>query len=49
MIANYVMNCEVPIKDKFKADEQLNFQFELEEHMKDFNIKDFKNGTFYAH
>jgi hypothetical protein len=49
MIANYVMNCEVPIKDKYKATQQLPFQFELEEHMKDFNIKDFKNGTFYAH
>lgn len=49
MIANYVMNCEVPIKDEYKATEQLPFQSELEEHMKDFNIKDFKNGTFYAH
>lgn len=49
MIANFVMNCEVPIKDEFKATEQLPFQAELEEHMKDFNIKDFKNGTFYAH
>jgi hypothetical protein len=49
MIANYVMNCEVPIKEEYKAKEQLPFQFELEEHMKEFNIKDFKNGTFYAH
>lgn len=49
MIANYVMNCEVPIKDEFKAAEQLPFQDKLEEHMKSFNIKDFKNGTFYAH
>lgn len=49
IIANYVMNCEVPIKDCYKAKEQLPFQFELEEHMKSFNIKDFKNGTFYAH
>lgn len=49
MIVNYVMNCEVPIKDEFKASEQLPFQAELEEHMKTFNIKDFKNGTFYAH
>lgn len=49
MIANYVMNCEVPIKDKFKANEQLPFQAELEEHMKSFNIKDFKNNQFFAH
>lgn len=49
MIANYVMNCDVPIKDKYKANEKLPFQYELEEKMKSFNIKDFKNGTFYAH
>ena len=49
LIANYVMNVEVPIKDEFKGKEQLPFQAELEEHMKEFNIKDFKAGTFYAH
>lgn len=49
LIANYVMNCEIPIKDKYKATEKLSFQYDLEEHMKDFNIKDFKNGNFYAH
>lgn len=49
MIANYVMNCALPIKDKFKLNEKLQFQYELEEHMKDFNIKDFNNGTFFAH
>lgn len=49
LIANFVMNCEVPIKDKYIANEKLPFQAELEEHMKDFNIKDFKNGNFYAH
>lgn len=49
MIANYVMNCALPIKDKFKLNEKLPFQYELEEHMKDFNIKDFNNGTFFAH
>jgi hypothetical protein len=46
MIANYVMNCEVPIKDEFKGNEKLKFQFELEEKMKHFDIHDFKNGTF---
>lgn len=49
LIANYAMNIEVPIKDEFKGKEQLPFQAELEEHMKEFNIKDFKAGTFYAH
>ena len=49
LIANYAMNVEVPIKDEFKGKEQLPFQAELEEHMKEFNIKDFKSGTFYAH
>lgn len=49
LIANYAMNVEVPIKDEFKGKEQLPFQAELEEHMKEFNIKDFKAGTFYAH
>lgn len=49
LIANYAMNVEVPIKDEFKGKEQLPFQAELEEHMKKFNIKDFKAGTFYAH
>lgn len=49
LIANYAMNVEVPIADEFKGKEQLPFQTELEEHMKEFNIKDFKNGTFYAH
>jgi len=49
MIANYVMNCAVPIKEEFKGKEKLSFQYELEERMKSFNIKDFKNGTFSVH
>lgn len=49
LIINFVMNCEIPIKDKYKSNEKLLFQYELEEHMKDFNIKDFKSGNFYAH
>ncbi len=49
MIANFAMNCDTPIKDKFKGEERLPFQDDLEEHMKEFNIKDFRNGTFYAH
>lgn len=49
LIANYAMNCETPIKEQYIGKEKLQFQFDLEEHMKDFNIKDFKNGDFYAH
>lgn len=49
MIVNYVMNCPIPIEDKYKGEKRLPFQDELESHMKDFNIKDFKDGTFYAH
>ena len=49
MIANYAMNCEVPIKDEFKGTERMQFQDDLEEHMKEFNLKDFKNGAFFAH
>ena len=49
MTANYIMKCEVPIDDRFKGKEKLKFQYELEEKMKDFNINDFKNGTFSVH
>lgn len=49
LIVNYAMNCETPIKEQYIGKEKLQFQFDLEEHMKDFNIKDFKNGDFYAH
>jgi hypothetical protein len=49
MIANYVMNCDLPIKEQYIGKERLPFQDELEERMKSFNIKDFKDGNFYAH
>lgn len=49
MTANFVMNCNVPIKDDYIVKEKLPFQSELEEHMKEFNIKDYKNGAFFAH
>lgn len=49
MIANFVMNCDLPIKEKYIHSDKLPFQYELEEKMKSFNIKDFKNGNFYAH
>ncbi|MDE5983883.1 MAG: hypothetical protein K2H13_01335 [Eubacterium sp.] len=49
LIANYVMNCDLPIKEQYIGKERLPFQNELEEKMKSFNIKDFKNGNFTAH
>ena len=49
MTANYVMNCSLPIKDEFKGSEKLEFQKELEEKMKHFDMKEFKNGTFSVH
>lgn len=47
MIANYVMNCEIPIKDKFIVKDKLPYQAKLEEKMKEFNLKDFNSGSFY--
>lgn len=49
LIANYVMNCDLPIKKDYIGAERLPFQNELEKHMESFNIKDFNKGTFYAH
>lgn len=49
MIANFAMNCDVPINDKYIGKERLSFQDELEEKMKSFNIKDFRAGKFSAH
>lgn len=49
LIANFAMNCEIPIKEQYIGKESLLFQAELEEKMKSFNIKDFKNGNFFAH
>lgn len=49
LIANFVMNCELPIKEQYIGKERLPFQNELEEKMKSFNINDFKNGNFTAH
>lgn len=49
LTANYVMNCQLPIKSQYIGNEQLPFQQELEQHMKDFNVKDYKDGAFYSH
>lgn len=47
LIANYVMNCDIPIKEKYICKDKLQFQFDIENKMESFNIKDFKNGNFY--
>lgn len=49
MIANFVMNCDVPIKDKYINKERLPYQHRLEEKMESFNLKDFNNGNFFVH
>ena len=49
MIANFVMNCEMPLKDKFIHKEKLPYQIELEKKAEKFTLKDFNNGNFYIH
>lgn len=39
MIANYVMNCDVPIKEQYIGKEQLPFQQKLEEDLEHFEAK----------
>lgn len=49
MIANFVMNCNLPIKDKYICNEKLQFQYDLEDKMQNFTIKDYLNGNFTVH
>lgn len=49
LTANFVMNCEVPIKDEYIGKEKLPYQDKLEDKMKTFTLSAFKNGEFYAH
>ena len=48
MIATYAMNTEVPIEDSLKG-ERLPFQDELEEHMKNFDLNEYRRGNFFSH
>lgn len=48
-IANFVMNCKMPVKDKFIHKEKLPYQKELEKKAEKFTLKDFNNGNFYIH
>lgn len=47
LIAEYVMDCSLPIKEEHKGNEKLAFQSELERKLKDFNINDFSKGNYY--
>lgn len=49
LIANFVMNCDMPIKDKYIHKEKMPFQLELEKKAEKFTLKDFNNGNFYLH
>lgn len=49
LIANFVMNCDMPIKDNYIHKEKLPYQFELEKKAEKFTLKDFNNGNFYLH
>lgn len=49
MIIQYVMGTFLPLENNLKGERRLPFQDELEIHMQSFDIKEFKNGTFYAH
>ena len=48
-IANFVMNCEMPVKDNFIHKEKLPYQKKLEKKAEKFTLKDFNNGNFYIH
>lgn len=49
LIADYVLKCSIPIPEELKGERHLPYQDKLEKHMEDFDLKSFKNGTFYAH
>lgn len=49
MILKYVLKSSSPIPDALKGERHMKFQDDIEEKMKSFNIKDFRDGTFYSH
>ena len=48
MIANFVMNCDLPIKEKYIVKTKLPFQTELQEKLDHFTYRDFKEGNFLS-
>lgn len=49
LIANFVMNCDIPIKDEFIHKDKLPFQYALAEKMESFTLEDYKAGKFFLH
>lgn len=49
MVLMHVMGTTSPIAEELKGERHMAFQDELEERMKSFSAKDFKDGTFYSH
>ena len=49
LIVNFVMNCDVPVKDQYIHKDKLQFQYDIEKKMESFSIKDFENGNFTVH
>lgn len=49
LILKYVMHTSVPVPENLKGEKHMQFQDDIEEKMKSFNIRDFKDGTFYSH
>ena len=48
-IANFVINFDMPVNDKFIHKEKFPYQKELEKKAEKFTLKDFNNGNFYIH
>lgn len=49
IIANFVMNCDVPIKEQYICRDKLPFQFDLAEKVKELTLKDIKSDYFSVH
>lgn len=49
MIANYVMNCNIPIKDKYIIADKLPYQYELKNRLDKLTLKEIKSDNFYIH
>lgn len=46
IVANYIMNCDLPFKEEYISKEKLAFQNKLENEIKEFNVSDFKSGKY---
>lgn len=49
IIANFVMNCDVPIKEQYICRDKLPFQLDLAEKVKELTLKDIKSDYFSVH